>query len=172
MPHILFIKMNTERLKVYIKEVFLSHQNLSFHNKINLMKSVNLLFRVQLNPFSEKHQMKRSNKIHKINRIKYSKRQIAMVIKASQIQILKVVCKIHKQQDLYSMMIAAAISSNLTFRFKILLGNSILISKHNNIKEKSIISKSNNSKKKLQIQNLSQKLKKMMTCSTISNRLR
>ena len=74
MPHILFIKMNTKHLKVIIKEVFLSRQNLSFHNKINLMKSVNLLFRVQLNPFSEKHQMKRSNKIHKINRIKYSKR--------------------------------------------------------------------------------------------------
>ena len=100
-----------------------------------------------------------------------------MVIIASQMLILlihKIVRKILRQQDLFSTMTATTISSNLTSRRKIHRSNSILICKHNNIKRLSITSSSINNRiclKKLWIRNLSQKLKKTMTCSTISNRL-
>lgn len=72
--HILLIKMYHQGQEVYTKKAFLSHQNLSIHNKINWMKWANLLSKVQLNLFSEIPQMKRSIKTRKINRIKSSKR--------------------------------------------------------------------------------------------------
>ena len=97
-----------------------------------------------------------------------------MVIRANLMPIHRVVCKILQQQDPFSMMTVATISSNLTFRLNLHLSNSILICKRSNIKKKSTTSSSTNSNNcltKLQIQNLSQKLKKTMICSTISNRL-
>ena len=97
-----------------------------------------------------------------------------MEIRASLIPIHRVAIKNLQPQDLFSTMMAATISSNLIYRRKTHLSNSILICKHNNIKRWSIANSSINSLnciKKLQIKNLSQKLRKMMICSTIFNRL-
>ena len=58
----------------------------------------------------------------------------------------KVVRKILRPQDLFSMMTAATISSNLISRRKIHQSSSILICKHNNIKKLSITSSSINNR--------------------------